>query len=74
MDCPDCSLDRRSFLKSTLAGTAAVATGLAAPAKRAAQNEPETLVTTLYRSLRSPLTIEGGQQLVHYTAKDRAVL
>jgi hypothetical protein len=51
MDCPDCSLDRRSFLKSTLAGTAAVATGLAAPAKRAAQNEPETLVTTLYRSL-----------------------
>lgn len=49
MDCPDCSIDRRQFLKTAaLAGAGA---GVAAAAAKYT-GESETLVATLYNSLR----------------------
>ncbi len=51
MQCPDClpdPLDRREFLKTTLAGAAVTALPLAAAPAR---TESETLVATLYKTL-----------------------
>src|SRR4051812_6456438 len=55
MHCPDCgpneALDRRTFLKTAVAGGAAVAGAMAAPARTTPKNDSETLVATLYNSL-----------------------
>lgn len=49
MDCPDCTMDRRQFLKTTAAITSLSTAALAAP--KAAVTSSETLVGTLYKSL-----------------------
>jgi len=56
--CSDITVSRREFIKTTLAGTAIAAVGSAAVlgpasarAATAANSKPETLVTTLYKSL-----------------------